>query len=963
MVTPAIPTATYRLQFNSRFTFADATRLVPYLHDLGISHCYSSPLLKSRPGSTHGYDIVDHSALNPELGSREEFERFAATLREHNMGLIVDLVPNHVGIGGSDNRWWLDVLENGPSSPYAIFFDIEWEPDSRFLRHKVLLPLLDDHYGKVLERGDIILDFLPKGVFAARYHEHLLPIDPKTYPQILVTVLNMLKESLEEKDPLPAMIRELIDKCQGLPGRLQVSRRRRQVRRERIAEYKSRLANLYREPPVRNAIAAALAIFNGAGKGKTGYSALHRLLEKQAYRLAFWRVAADDINYRRFFNINSLAGLRMERAEVFEATHNFTLELIAGNLIQGLRIDHPDGLFDPGEYYRRLSKRLRHLAVTSPAGGQDHPYLVIEKILATHEQLPASWPVHGTTGYDFTNLVNGIFIRPASAAVCSRIYRQFIGSSLDYNEIVYQCKKLIIKVQLSSELTVLANLLKAIAERDIHTRDYTLNGLRETLTEIVACFPVYRTYITPRGATATDHHYIDRAVELAKAHSRASDISIYDFVRDTLFMAGTANKRTRTFREAVHFTMKLQQYTPPVMAKAMEDTVFYVYNRFISLNEVGGDPQRFGIPLADFHRENQERLLRLPHALVATSTHDTKRSDDVRVRLNVLSELPEDWRRHVMHWRKINRRHRRKVDDGRAPSRNDEYLLYQTLLGSWPLEPLAGEELMRYRQRIEDYMLKAVKEAKIHTSWINPFPAYEEATADFVQTLLTAHEDNLFLADFLPFQRRIAYLGLLNSLSQTLLKLTVPGAPDIYQGTETWNFSLVDPDNRRPVDFDRLLAMLAQLQTMPIDAAAVASLLEHIDDGRLKMFVTWRALQFRKQNTALFQAGDYWPLTVEGDKKEHLCAFARQHKGKSAIVLATRFHAGLLTDIASYPITAAVEIWQDTRIFLPASETKKTFVNVFTGEAISPNRGGEHGWLPVSVVLKTLPAALLDEKH
>lgn len=964
---PPIPLATYRLQFNSGFTFNDARRIVPYLHELGISHCYASPLLKARRGSSHGYDIVDHNVFNPELGTLEEFRLFVDTLHAHSMGLILDIVPNHMGIGGRDNAWWLDVLENGPASPYAEYFDIDWhQPLATLFRGKVLLPILGDYYGNVLDRGEIKLAFCEEqGEFTACYFEHLLPIDPKTYPQILGPALSFLKEQQAAATELYSRLEQLLAGFRHLPGRREGSPRRKRERRERQASYKRDLAHLCREPWGKKAVMHCLDLFNDAGKGKSRHALLHRLLEKQAYRLAFWKVAADEINYRRFFNINSLAGLRQEKNEVFCATHRFLFELIGQGRIQGLRVDHPDGLFDPKSYFDRLHSEIsKRLSQAGSQPGKLPPfYLLAEKILAIHEELPKEWPVQGTTGYDFANLLNGLFIEPAGAGPLSRTYYLCTGQKSTYEEELYAAKRLIIKAQLGSELAVLANLLRHLAEQDQHTRDFTLTGIKDALADVVACFPVYRTYVSPGKVNAEDRRHVEWAVTEAKRRNPVADPAVFDFLRDCLLLANPADTRQGMRSKTARFAMKFQQYTAPVMAKAQEDTVFYRDSRLLSLNEVGGDPRRFSVSRSAFHQANKTRQHCWPQAMLASSTHDSKRSEDVRARLNVLSEIPDVWKHRVRRWQKLNRRHTCHLGGHLAPSRNDQYLFYQILLGTWPVPSPKGLELDQYRERIKVYMIKAVREAKVHSSWLHPNSSYEEAVTSFVVTLLQQDPTNRFFADFVEFCEKICRFGYLNSLSQLLLKLTSPGVPDIYQGNEVWNFSLVDPDNRRPVDFAHCQKMLAELDNIfAADApreGALASLLETIEDGRAKIFIASTVLRFRQMHPALFNKGAYEELPLSGEAERHLCALARSYDDERLIAIAPRFLISLLSGHdASYP-EISESVWGQTNLMLPTSFSRCTFRNIFSRESYTPKRVNGRSVLPVSFLLRRFPVALL----
>ncbi|MGD8570173.1 MAG: malto-oligosyltrehalose synthase [Gammaproteobacteria bacterium] len=964
-----LPTATYRLQLNRRFTFTDAEHIVPYLHQLGISHVYGSPCLKARAGSLHGYDIVDHNTLNPEIGDAKSFAGLTEQLHNHGMGQILDLVPNHMAVGGADNTWWLDVLENGQASIYADYFDILWNPVKNELNSKVLLPFLGDHYGTVLENGELKLEYdSATGTFAARYYEHLFPIDPRTYPAIL----HHLTASQAQPSSLDARNRHQLDALSeqfaSLPHRNDVAARSQ--RHEQLVQYKSQLATLVQNnPDLATALEQVLQQFNGSPGEADSFHLLHQLLEDQAYRLAYWQVASDEINYRRFFDINDLAGLRIEDEAVFSATHRLVLELLASGHINGLRIDHPDGLYNPGAYYALLQQTLRDIFRMTPADNTAPVYIVTEKILAGYEQLPSQWPLAGTTGYEVAALLNGLFVQSDAEKAFSNIYTRFIAQHSNFDEIVYERKKLVINTQLSSELTVLATLLDGIAEANRHTRDFTYHGLRDALSEIVACFPVYRTYVSPEGASEDDRRYVDWAIAQAKKHSTAADILIFDFIRGILLLEHPAAPDSNLYQQLLRFTMRFQQYTAPVMAKGMEDTALYIYNRLVSLNDVGFDPRSFGISANAFHHKNLQRLQTWPHAMVNTSTHDSKRGEDVRARINVLTEVAAQWRLHLGRWSRINRHKKRMTDDQRAPSRNDEYLLYQTLLGACPLETLDGSNLDTFRERIESYMLKAIKEAKMYTSWINPNQEYEDAMSHFVHALLDDPERNAFLADFLPFQQRIAQFGLYNSLSQTLLKLTVPGVPDIYQGNELWAFNLVDPDNRRPVDYDRrrqLLQALSDYCDTHDDLVPLArELLENINDGRAKLYITWKALNLRRQHPQLFSDGDYTGLSVTGNRQNNVCAFARHTSDNIAIVAASRWFSELCSD--NNPLPVGKPVWTDTSIelpdTLPLAQDSTTYTNALTGEYIDSTVKEDKHVLDVAEVFSSFPLALLIRQN
>jgi len=962
---PHIPIATYRLQLNRDFTFAQATEIVPYLSALGISHCYLSPCLKARPGSMHGYDIVDHSSFNPEIGTAEDFDHLIAALHEYGMGTILDLVPNHMGIMGSDNAWWLDVLENGQSSAYAGFFDIDWQPLKSELQGKVLIAILADHYGAVLESGELKVVFrAERGEFDIWYHNDRFPIDPREYPRILQRVAEGLvaRSGIENLDILE--FQSLITAFRNLPRREELGKERTAERNRDKEIHKRRLAEICaRSAEIAAGIEEAVISISGVPGEPASFEDLHELIKAQTFRLANWRVASDDINYRRFFDTNDLAAICMEKESVFEATHRFVLDLMAQGKVDGFRIDHPDGLYDPAEYFERLRRRIPSAAGRSEgiAAEDASRYVVIEKILTGSEELPPQWPVQGTTGYEFANEVNGLFVNPAAVKHFEHIYRNVLGHEVDIDDLFYSCRKLIMRVALASELNVLANQLSRIALSKRRTCDFTLNSVHDALTEIVASFPVYRTYIVPYSVGDRDAAYIADAIILAKWRSPAADTSIFDFAREVL-LTRIADGQDEVYRNAIAaFAMRFQQFTGPVMAKGLEDTAFYRYNRLVSLNDVGGDLHKFGITPAEFHATNQSRCRDWPHTMLATSTHDSKRSEDVRARINVLSEIAGLWRLHLRNWKRHNRRHKRSVDGKLAPAANAEYLLYQTLVGAWPSYPIESrDDWKTFSKRIEDYMLKALREAKLNTSWINRNAAYEDAVAAFVRALLTPGQRNKFLADFIPFQRQVARFGLWNGLSQTLLKLTCPGVPDIYQGNDMWDFSLVDPDNRRPVDYDVRRQAFASMQGICADSDVEPSFVAHLllcpEDGRLKMYLIWRTLCLRREQPELFSRGEYLPLQVEGDQAQHVVAFERRFENTVAVVIVPRLIAGLLGNSDQSPIGS--EVWGNTHVLMPEVAGSAGYRNVFAGEKQNLLRSAGQYAIELAAALRDFPVAV-----
>ena len=957
-----IPTATYRLQLNPHFTFRDAVQIIPYLSSLGISHCYASPYLRARSGSLHGYDIIDHNSLNPDIGTTEDYEFFVAELHRHGMRQVLDIVPNHMGVMGADNAWWLDVLENGEASDYADFFDIDWDPIKDELQGKVLVPLLAEQYGHVLERGELRLAFDPeRGEFSIFYFQHRFPVDPKEYPRIFGFQMERLQEKLGPTNQDVFELQSIVTAFSHLPDRRAATAEQKAERTREKEVQKRRLAALCaRSAELKKFIAEGVETINGTPDDPRSFDALHELIKAQPYRFAQWRVAADDINYRRFFDINELAALRTENEAVFNETHRLILDWVKQGQIDGLRVDHPDGLYDPARYFELLRNRLR--AVLDPQNRE--AYLIAEKILTGNEKLRKQWPIDGTTGYEFANLVNGLFVDGSAATTMERIYRFFIGSSQEFADLVYQSKKLILKVVLASELNVLANLLTRIALASRYTCDFTLNSLRSAAAEIIACFTVYRTYVNSPDVADEDRRYVQQAVAAAKRRSHTADLSVFDFVQRILLIDVYGSDAGWYKQAVLRFSMKFQQVTAAVMAKGLEDTAFYRYNRLVSLNDVGGDPGRFGATTEEFHQANLERLSGSPDSMLASSTHDSKRSEDVRARINVLSEMPRVWLRHLRRWRNWNRNKKRQFNGEPIPTRNDEYLLYQTLIGTCPSATPDEAVWEQFTTRIEQSMLKAAREAKEHTSWANTNVDYESALTDFVRAVLTRGSHNRFFADIQQFACRVARIGLFNSLSQTLLKLTAPGVPDIYQGSELLEFSLVDPDNRRPVDYRQRQELF---ETMQRDSASqkptpnyLSEMLLKSESGSAKLYVIWKTLALRKQNSQLFQRGSYVPLAASGEKSGNVVAFARQHDGRTIVVAVPRLCGALMGETRE---TVCEEtIWRNSTIELP-HDAISCYHNLFTGECVpikAPNSSGaQTSGLALAQIFRSFPVALL----
>jgi len=964
-----IPRATYRVQFNRAFKFSDAKAIVAYLQELGISDCYASPVLKTPADSDNGYDVCDHSQLNPMLGIEDDFEAFTSALSKHGLGLILDIVPNHMGIGEACNAWWMDVLENGPSSSYASYFDIDWHPVNPQLENKVLLPILEDQYGNVLEEGKLRLAY-EDGAFFIHYYDTKLPVGPRTYSSILGHRLDQLTETLGKENEWLQELQSILTAISYLPPGTEVDPEKLEELKREKEIIKRRIASLLQaDPRVRDAIDMALREFNGTVGEPQSFDLLDGLIEAQPYRLAFWRVAGEEINYRRFFDIDKLAAIRVELPEVFQATHQLIFRFLAEGKATGLRVDHPDGLWDPAAYFRQLqqsytTQRIKPLPDISPNSNRTSAlqwplYVVAEKILSKGESLPEDWAVYGTTGYDFLNQVNGIFVDLANREAISKIYRDFIGKETNFRNLINSTKKMTMLISLASEINSLSYQLDRISERNRHYRDFTLNSLTFAIREVIACLSVYRTYNdASTGMVAErDEKYIKAAVEEAKRRNPRTARALFDFIQETLLLRNLPHFRVEDRRQVIDFVMELQQLSGPVMAKAVEDTAFYVYNRLTSLNEVGGDPEQFGLTVESFHRQNVNRQRDWPHSMLTTSTHDTKRSEDVRVRINVLSEIPVEWDEAVRRWSGLNAEKKSEVDAELAPDCNDEYLFYQTLVGTWPAESCTPEEFADFRERMGAYMQKAIKEAKVHTSWVNPNEAYDHAVSKFVKEVLVADPENRFLSDFMQFHRRVAYPGMLNSLAQALLKIASPGVPDFYQGTEFWDFSLVDPDNRRPVDFGKRIKLLEELKQREKEnrPALIQELLSRWVDGKIKLYTTHKGLSFRRSHKSLFEEGNYIPIDAFGGAKDHVCAFARRTGQAWVLVVAPRLITKLLRG-EKPPL--GQETWGSSALVLP-EDTPQSWLNIFTGEELKVTLSEQRKLLPLASALQSFPLALL----
>lgn len=989
-----IPLSTYRLQVHRDFPLTSARDIVPYLARLGVGDVYTSPYFTAEPGSTHGYDVCNHNEINPEVGGREAHHAFTTLIAAHGMGHVVDFVPNHMGINTSTNAWWRDLLENGPSAAAAPFFDVDWTPIKPELQAKLLLPILGDQYGRMLEKGELKLVFRD-GALALQYYEQELPINPRQAPRVYRTGLDALQESLGSNAPQLHEFLSILSSLENMPPYTESNRDRVAERQREKEVARGRLARLAEESAaIREHIEAAVRLFNGEPGRPESFDPLHELLESQVYRLAYWRTASHEINYRRFFDINTLAGLRVEVPEVFQATHALLAELLREGRVTGVRIDHPDGLFDPGRYFDDLQSLAARVWATSREprrtnhasyAASDAPharhsesrplYVVAEKILSAREQLPSRWAVHGTTGYNFLNDLNGLFVDGSQARRMRRVYARLTGRDEAFDDVLYASKRLIMTTAMTSELNVLAHMLDRIGESNRKSRDFTLDSMREVITEVVACFPVYRTYVDESGWSPEDRAVVEQAIARARRRNPAMERSLFDFFKEVVLprdveeeprpddrRGGYPPATAEEARDRRQFAMKLQQYTGPVQAKGLEDTAFYRYNLLLSLNEVGGDPARFGRSVTDFHEANANRLRDWPFEMLTTTTHDTKLSEDVRARLNVLSEMPEDWGREASRWMRTNKAHRTVIDGEPAPERNDEYRFYQALVGAWPLDvDAASEAPPALVDRLKAYMLKAVREAKMHTSWVTPNEQYEHALAHFIERVLTGAGAARFLPLMLPFQRRVATLGMVNSLAQTVLKMGSPGVPDFYQGTELWDLSLVDPDNRRPVDFSRRETLLAEVEALDGERSdrptRVVEWLRSWTDGRVKLLVTAAGLKLRAEHPALFQDGAYVPLDVQTSVDGHIAAFARTHEPVAALFVAPRLSASLTLAGDVAPI--GPDRWKTSRVMLPPSLSDRTFRHLISGAELRPTVSGSEAWLFAGQVFEAVPVGIL----
>ncbi len=921
------PRATVRLQFHKAFPLDAAIGLLDYFSALGISHIYSSPLLTSRAGSRHGYDTVDHGSLDPEMGGQPALERLVAALRARGMGLILDIVPNHMGVGGADNRVWLDLLEWGRASAYAEVFDVDWTPADPKLAGKLLAPFLDRPYGEALAAGALVPAGVPeRGTFHISHHEHVFPICPLHYADPLSAV----------DLPVLAEARTLLDEIAATPA----------PHPDRVANAQARLASALTEPDGAAALEAILAAFDA--RTDAGKARLHALLERQNYRLAWWRTANDDLNWRRFFDITGLAGVKVERVDVYEQTHALIFKLYAAGLIDGLRIDHVDGIADPGAYCQRLRRSLEALDADRPAGTPPGGYVVVEKILHTGERLPADWPVEGTTGYDFMDEVAGVLHNPAAATALAAIWQEATNERASYAAQLEAARRQILREGFGAEMQTATRSLHALARADLETRDITEAAIRRALNELVVAFPVYRAYVTTQGRTAQDAAFLATAAAAARKRLPPIDHPVLDLLER--WLSGEAPPAAGDVWEAgtrEYALAKFQQLTAPIAAKSMEDTLFYRYGPLLSRNEVGSDPAHLALTVEAFHAVSALRAETLPHAMLATATHDHKRGEDSRMRLAVLSEMPHDWRDALATLMRQGAAFRQDLESGPAPAPADEVLLYQTLIGAWPhgLSATDGEGLADLCERVAEWQLKAIREAKRRTNWVFPDEAYETACRGFLKQILLSEEGASLRRGICALVAGIDPAGALNSLSQTTLKYTAPGVPDLYQGTEFWDLSLVDPDNRRPVDYDARIAAFS-------DLPAPAELLASWQDGRVKQAVIHRLLQARRAHPLLFASGSYRPLETTGAHAASALAFARQRDADALLVVTSRLASALL-GTQTQPVVPA-GAWDDTGVTIP-DDLAGSYRDMLTGETLEITGGSQ----PLRTLLAAFPSAVL----
>lgn len=924
-----VPAATYRIQLNYKFDFNKTKNIIPYLKELGITDLYASPILKARKGSTHGYDAVSSTELNPELGTYEEFISLAETVKNENMGWLQDIVPNHMACD-SQNSMLMDILESGKNSIFYHFFDIEWNHAYESIKGRLLIPFLGDFYSRILENGEIKLTYDEDG-FSINYYSSKFPLSIDSYSNLLTYKFARLKKKLGNENPDFIKLLGLLYVLKTLSSKEELEERFGQVK-----FIKNILWELYQNnDEIKKFVDKNISVFNGeAGKPET-FDLLDKLLSEQMYRLSYWKVANEEINYRRFFCVNELISLKVEEKDVFNYIHSLIFDLMKKGYITALRIDHIDGLNNPTAYINSLRDNW------------SDSYIAVEKILDFYENLPNEWNVQGTTGYEFLNYVNGLFCAVENEEKFSDIYREFSNIKIEYDEMVYNSKKVMIDKHMTGDVDNLSHMLKRISSRYRHGNDITLYGIRSALVEILSLFPIYRTYITPENFLTADYNYIIETVQKAIEKTPLLKHEL-NFIKHFLTFDPNDHLTEDEKNDRIKFRMRFQQFTGPLMAKGVEDTTLYIYNRLISLNEVGNNPSKFGVNLEEFHNFNKKRFKRWRYTMNTTSTHDTKRGEDTRARINVLSEIPDEWEQKIKTWNEINSVHKKSVKRKKYPDNNDEYMIYQALIASYPF--FEGEQTEFYI-RFKEFMLKAIREAKVNTEWIDPDKDYEDGCMNFIDSILNNSEENKFFKDFLNFQKKIAFYGVFNSLSQTLLKLTSPGVTDFYQGCELWDLSMVDPDNRRDIDFEKRKVYLEEIKNKDSNDTLklITDLLHNKEDGKIKLFLIYKTLKAKNELPELFLDGEYIELNVEGKYSNHVIAFARKINDQYSITAVPRF----LTHIISPEEQVfSHNIWEDTKIILPKG-FPDTWTDYLTGQKVKGKT------LDINQVFYNFPVSLL----
>jgi (1->4)-alpha-D-glucan 1-alpha-D-glucosylmutase len=948
-----IPLTCYRLQFNRNFTFVDATKVLDYLAQLGVTAIYASPILQSRAGSEHGYDVTDPTRIDSELGGEQQFELFQSELRQRGISLLLDIVPNHMA-ARPENPWWMDVLENGPGSVYASYFDVDWHPPTRMFENKIMLPVLGALYAEVLKKRELRLIF-QDGRFLVHYYDLSFPIAPKSYLDILRHRKEMLEAKLGGKSLALQEYLGIIVGLEALAPRETLPVYAAGERRLQVAALKERLKELYTgDKGFREFLDKNIEHFNGVTNRDSSFRALDQLLSEQSYALSYWNGANAEINYRRFFNIAELIGVRVEDPAVMDATHSTIFRLLDSGAVTGLRIDHIDGLRDPLGYLQRLQGH----AAGSGGGKKESAelYIVVEKIFSGAESLPQEWPVAGTTGYEFLNAVNRIFVHPQGVQEMAQTYSRFTRRAENYQDLLYAKKKLIMTSLLAVEMRYLSHQLSTLAQQDRYARELPSGELAHAFSETTACLPVYRTYI--RGMDVPEHaaRYIERALAEARSRNPQIDSKCFGFVSDVLLGSESDTVLPGQRESRLAFVMRWQQLTGAIVAKGFEDTLLYVYFPLLSLNDVGGDPRPVPESAGEFAHFIRDRFELSPYGLNSTATHDTKRGEDVRARINVLSEIPSEWKRHLTRWITWNRGKTRQIGGQAAPDRNEEIFIYQTLLGAWPLDK---KELPQFPGRMRDYILKAAREAKVHTRWVRQNPQQEKALQGFVTAITQFKKGNLFLADFQAFQQKIAYFGMLNGLGQALIKITSPGVPDIYQGCELWDLRLVDPDNRRAVDYAIRMKVLAESQERSQSEEHAQEFRDELvsswPDGRIKLYVIWKVLNFRRQNPGLFLEGSFEPLEVTGQRAKNVFACARRHGQSWLVVVVPKWLAHARAPMDQRRMR---KFWSNTQIRMPEGCPSR-FVNLMGGPRLPMSEAKNRNGLRVAELLGDFPVACL----